>query len=122
MPPANMADKWFAGLMTGTVLDGEIDIAFLRTDGQSVHGFGPHGTRPYTPEVRALLAQSIDAAQGWNFKGPEPAIFATAGPSTSSPSLVTSCTVIIFTKESRLTPEYIRLYPYVGSTWFVPDA
>ena len=78
MPPANMADKWFAGLMTGTVLDGEIDIAFLRTDGQSIHGFGPHGTRPYTPEVRALLAQSIDAAQGWNFKGPEPAIFATA--------------------------------------------
>ena len=78
MPPSKLADKWFAGLMTGTVLDGEIDIAFLRTDGESIDEFGPHGTRLYTPEVRALLSQCLDKAQDWNFEGPEPAIFATA--------------------------------------------
>ena len=50
------------------------------------------------------------------------AILATEGPSLSNPSFVSSCTVMYFTKESRDTPLYIRLYPYVGSTWLVPLA
>ena len=28
------------GLMTGTVLDGNIDVAFLRTDGKLIEEFG----------------------------------------------------------------------------------
>lgn len=78
MPLAEMADKWFAGLMTGTVLDGEIDIAFLRTDGQSITGFGPAGLMPYAPDLRDLLVDCLDEARHWNFVGPEPDSFAEA--------------------------------------------
>ena len=78
MPPAELAEKWFAGLMTGTVLDGEIDIAFLRTDGQSISGFGPYGMIPYSSDMRGLLVQCLDDARRWNFSGPEPDGFGTA--------------------------------------------
>ena len=37
------AHGWFAGLMTGTVLDGEIDIALIRTDGRVITDLGPSG-------------------------------------------------------------------------------
>lgn len=64
--------------MTGTVLDGNIDIAMLRTDGESLDQFGPYVLAPYENDVRVLLEQALDAAQAWNFEGPEPAIFAAA--------------------------------------------
>ena len=35
-----MSLKWSIGLMTGTVNDGFIDIAALRTDGKNVVEFG----------------------------------------------------------------------------------
>jgi anhydro-N-acetylmuramic acid kinase len=69
---------WFAGLMTGTVLDGQIDIAFLRTDGDSIMEFGPAKMVPYPDEVRTVIAEAVTAAQAWNFDGDEPAIFVTA--------------------------------------------
>ena len=37
-----MSLKWSIGLMTGTVNDGFIDIAALRTDGNNVVEFGPY--------------------------------------------------------------------------------
>ena len=36
-----MTAAWALGLMTGTVLDGMIDIAAVRTDGERVEEFGP---------------------------------------------------------------------------------
>ncbi len=68
-----MAARWFAGLMTGTVLDGRIDIALLRTDGRS---FGPYGLVPYDAAMPARLEECLQAARRWNFEGPEPAVFA----------------------------------------------
>lgn len=70
-----MAAIWTVGLMTGTVLDGNIDIALLRTDGERVEEFGPYTLAPYSTEVRALLEETLAAARQWNFEGPEPAIF-----------------------------------------------
>ena len=32
----NSASQWAVGLMTGTVLDGNIDVALLKTDGQTI--------------------------------------------------------------------------------------
>jgi len=61
--------------MTGTVLDGMIDIAAIRTDGETVHEFGPWTLAPYPPEIRDLLARTLAAAQGWQFDGPDPALF-----------------------------------------------
>ena len=70
------APGWYAGLMTGTVLDGEIDIAFLKTDGERIVEFGPAAMSPYTDDVREMIADAVAAAQRWNFDGPEPPIFA----------------------------------------------
>ncbi|WP_044007097.1 anhydro-N-acetylmuramic acid kinase [Jannaschia sp. CCS1] len=70
--------RWCVGLMTGTVLDGNIDVALLQTDGERIGAFGPHALYPYDAGTNALLKQCLSAAQTWAFNGPEPAIFAEA--------------------------------------------
>lgn len=69
---------WCVGLMTGTALDGEIDLAALRTDGRTVAEIGPAGAAPYDPAVMDLLRAAQAAARDWGFDGPEPAVFAEA--------------------------------------------
>lgn len=73
-----MTPIWAVGLMTGTVLDGNIDVALVRTDGETVAEFGPYTLAPYGNDIRELLVQTLDEARKWNFEGPEPAIFAEA--------------------------------------------
>src|ERR1700722_6460637 len=73
-----MTAAWALGLMTGTVLDGMIDIAAVRTDGEGVEEFGPWMLIPYPEKVRALIADALAAAQEWRFEGPEPPIFRSA--------------------------------------------
>ncbi len=73
-----MQPPWAIGLMTGTVLDGNIDIAAIRTDGESIAEFGPWRLAPYAPQLRELLAEAVQAALSWRFDGPEPAVFAKA--------------------------------------------
>ena len=70
-----MEPVWSVGLMTGTVLDGNIDVAILKTDGETVTEFGAWTLAPYPPVVRAMLAETLEAARAWNFEGPEPEIF-----------------------------------------------
>ncbi len=70
-----MEPAWAIGLMTGTALDGFIDIAMLRTDGETITEFGPWELAPYETDLRPLLRQTFEAARAWNFTGPEPAIF-----------------------------------------------
>ncbi|AJY48294.1 anhydro-N-acetylmuramic acid kinase [Martelella endophytica] len=69
---------WAVGLMTGTVLDGNIDVALLKTDGVSVEAFGAYTLAPYPQSTRDLLEETLAIARKWNFEGPEPAIFAEA--------------------------------------------
>src|SRR5260370_3662297 len=64
--------------MTGSVLDGNIDIALIRTDGEDVEEFGAWTLAPYGREMRPLLAKAVAAALEWQFEGPEPAIFGEA--------------------------------------------
>lgn len=73
-----MEPIWAAGLMTGTVLDGNIDVALLRTDGETVSDFGTVRLHPYPPGLRDLLEETLATARAWAFDGPEPAIFARA--------------------------------------------
>ena len=72
------ASVWAAGLMTGTVLDGNVDIALIRTDGEAVQEFGPWTLAPYPADIRPLLQRALDAARAWAFEGPEPPVFAEA--------------------------------------------
>lgn len=73
-----MEPIWAVGLMTGTVLDGNIDVALLRTDGDGIIVPGAYRLTPYPADVRDLLAKALEAARRWAFTGPEPAIFAEA--------------------------------------------
>ncbi len=70
-----MKPIWAVGLMTGTVLDGNIDVAMIRTDGERVEEFGPYTLAPYTRAIRTMLEEAQGQARTWNFSGPEPAIF-----------------------------------------------
>src|SRR3546814_7645497 len=45
---------WIIGLMSGTSMDG-IDAALLRTDGETIAGFGPALTLPYPETLRAQI-------------------------------------------------------------------
>lgn len=73
-----MQPIWAVGLMTGTVLDGNIDVALLKTDGEGIEAFGAYTLAPYDQETRKLLEQTLTEARTWNFEGPEPAIFSVA--------------------------------------------
>jgi anhydro-N-acetylmuramic acid kinase len=66
------------GLMTGTALDGFIDAALIRTDGERIEDLGPFRLHPYGEAVRTLMAGAVAAARRWNFTGPAPAIFTEA--------------------------------------------
>ena len=71
-----MSLKWSIGLMTGTVNDGFIDIAALRTDGTDVVEFGPFELFPYKDQaIKELIFKTYKEASKWNFEGPEPSIF-----------------------------------------------
>jgi len=70
-----MQPIWAVGLMTGTVLDGNIDVALIKTDGETVDDYGTYTLAPYPQSTRTLLERTVEAAREWNFSGPEPAIF-----------------------------------------------
>ncbi len=63
MTAAGSGPLWALGLMSGTSLDG-VDAALIRTDGQTVAGFGPWLTRPYPDEFRKRLAVSLGKTTG----------------------------------------------------------
>jgi anhydro-N-acetylmuramic acid kinase len=73
-----MQPIWACGLMTGTVLDGNIDLALLKTDGERIETFGRFTLAPYPPGLRDLLAETLAEARVWNFEGPDPAVFTQA--------------------------------------------
>ncbi len=70
-----MEPIWAVGLMTGTVLDGNIDVALIKTDGERIDDFGTYTLAPYPQSIRTLLEETLRQARAWNFDGPEPAIF-----------------------------------------------
>ncbi|QPC85582.1 anhydro-N-acetylmuramic acid kinase [Mesorhizobium sp. NBSH29] len=73
-----MQPIWAVGLMTGTVLDGNIDVALIRTDGESVVEFGPYALAPYEAAIVRMLEEAQRQARIWNFEGDEPSIFGEA--------------------------------------------
>ncbi|MBL6431719.1 MAG: hypothetical protein HPM95_13430 [Alphaproteobacteria bacterium] len=51
--------------MTGTVLDGNIDIAALRSDGETIAEFGPWRFAPYPADLKPLLQETLRVAADW---------------------------------------------------------
>ena len=72
-----MKHKWSIGLMTGTVNDGFIDVAALKTDGHKIIEYGPFELIPYEDKnIQSKIIKTFKAAQKWQFENMEPSIFA----------------------------------------------
>lgn len=70
--------RWAIGLMTGTVLDGHIDVAAIRTDGETIGAFGPYELVAYDAAVTPLIEAAVKDALDWQFEGDEPESFGIA--------------------------------------------
>lgn len=105
--------RWCVGLMTGTVLDGNIDVALLQTDGESIGAFGSYALYPYDAETCDLLAQCLAEAQTWGFQGAEPALFAEA---EARITRAQSAAVARLVAEAGLTMQDIAAVGFHGQT------
>jgi len=108
-----MTPSWAIGLMTGTVLDGQIDIAAIRSDGEQLAGFGPWRLACYLPEERRLIEQAVQAARAWDFTGPEPPVFAAAE------AMLTDAqgrAVLDFLRDHRITAGEVKVVGLHGQT------
>ncbi len=108
-----MNPAYAIGLMTGTVLDGNIDIALIRSDGERVSEFGPWTLAAYEPATRRLIERCVQAARAWNFEGPEPALFAQTGRALT---LAQADAVGRFLETHRLDPRDIHVVGFHGQT------
>ncbi len=108
-----MRARWAVGLMTGTVLDGNIDVALLRTDGICVESFGHYALKPYDQMTRQLLVDALEQAQQWQFAAEEPAVFAEA---ESRLTLAQAVAVQELVDEAGLSMEDIGVIGFHGQT------
>ena len=65
------------GLMSGTSMDG-VDVALIKTDGDSRVTQGPSSFRPYSPDERALLRAALADAIGLTDRDARPGALAAA--------------------------------------------
>jgi len=105
--------QWAVGLMTGTVLDGEIDIALIRTDGEQVFEFGYSATENYSTSACKLIASAVNDAQSWNFQGPRPQSFQHAETALTEEQ---SRAVLRSLKSAGLSADDISLIGFHGQT------
>jgi anhydro-N-acetylmuramic acid kinase len=108
-----MQPAWAVGLMTGTVLDGMVDIAMLRTDGETVQEFGPWTLAPYPDDIGSILAGTLQQARQWQFTGPDPAIF---GQAEAMLTRGQSTAVTAFLAETGIDPSEVRVIGFHGQT------
>jgi anhydro-N-acetylmuramic acid kinase len=108
-----MQPVWAVGLMTGTVLDGNIDIALIKSDGETIAEFGAWKLAPYCAEIRPLLANAVTAALEWQFDGPEPAIF---GEAEEALTRAQSAAVTAFLGEIGLAPSEVAIIGFHGQS------
>lgn len=104
---------WAIGLMTGTVLDGNVDVAMLCTDGERIHELGPSALIPYPRDLKPLLREAVAAAARWRFEGPEPDIFAEA---TRALTLAQSDAVASFLEDEGLPIADVAVVGFHGQT------
>ena len=73
-----MREYWAIGLMTGTALDGFVDVALLKTDGHKIIELGPYALVPYGEKERKILFDAVHDALKWQFIGAPPISFIVA--------------------------------------------
>ncbi|KQN72739.1 anhydro-N-acetylmuramic acid kinase [Devosia sp. Leaf64] len=108
-----MEPIWAVGLMTGTVLDGNIDVALLRTDGETIAEFGAYTLAPYPRWICDLLAETLAQARQWNFSGADPAIFAEAEEALTRAQ---SAAVLDLLAQTGLSPSDVGIIGFHGQS------
>ena len=104
---------WSVGLMTGTVLDGNIDVALLKTDGETVSEFGVYELEPYDEKMVDLLKESLLVANEWQFQGAEPAIFNSVAQALTDQQAQAVLSVL---KRHSISPEDIAVIGFHGQS------
>jgi len=104
---------WAVGLMTGTVLDGNIDAALLKTDGHNIASFGHYTLAPYQADTVEMLRECQAQALRWQFNGPEPEIFAHT---EKQLTLEQSAAVLELLQMAELSPEEVHAVGFHGQT------
>lgn len=99
--------------MTGTVLDGHIDVALLKSDGEHIDSFGPYSLEPYAKGVIELLKETLHTALEWQFIGPEPMIFAEAEKRVTEEQ---SKAVLNVMQRNGLSPDDISIVGFHGQS------
>ena len=107
------APGWAIGLMTGTVLDGNIDVALIKTNGEQIEQFGEYRLSPYNATTVDLLQETLSQAYEWQFHGPEPAIFARAEKLISEQQ---SAAVVALMDHVGLSAEDVSVVGFHGQT------
>lgn len=105
--------RWSIGLMTGTVLDGNIDVALIKTDGERIEEFGQYVLAPYKPGTVEMLHRTLQEALHWQFEGPEPALFAEAEQALTEEQTAAVATLV---SDAGLSPKDIGAIGFHGQT------
>ncbi|WP_454700925.1 anhydro-N-acetylmuramic acid kinase [Agrobacterium burrii] len=104
--------KTAIGLMSGTSMDG-IDIALLRTDGESVVRHGPSGYFPYDPGLRAIWQKALVTAKSIVDRRERPGDL---GEAERKLTLAHAAAVKSFLHRHRLQPGDIDVIGFHGQT------
>lgn len=101
------------GLMTGTAVDGNIDVAIIRSDGEALAGLGAWALKPYPEGTVRLIRAAVSAARAWDFSGSEPPEFAIAERALTEAQ---AAAVLDVLKAEGLKPRDIRVIGFHGQT------
>ncbi len=104
---------WAIGLMTGTVLDGYIDVALINTDGERIERFGSYQLAPYAQGTVALLKETVSEAMAWQFDGADPEIFSRAEQQITQEQ---SAAVLALIEDANLKPAEVAVIGFHGQT------
>lgn len=94
-------------------MDGNVDIAMIKTDGETIEEFGPYTLASYPPQTNQLIAEAMEAAQSWNFASKEPEIFARAEKALSESQ---AQAISQFLSKNRISAQTIALIGFHGQT------
>lgn len=116
-----MTPVWAIGLMTGTIVDGFVDIALIKTDGVDIFELGHWALAPYPEDLNTVLTNALASALEWEFAGPEPAIFQNT---ERALTLAQAKVVRQFMEEVGLGPGDVSVIGFHGQTVLhrAPDA